>query len=167
MQVTPPGVRGLPSRVKKGASQTGERQGVQVAGADRGQLSGERYLTDCPHPTGALVPAPCFLEPGWSWRCKQAAPQCRWLGDPWGCRAAAPASLESVKASDVHSCPGRGALACRMGRPVIVHPRRTPQDRVGRPWSAGYGPQGHPRSPGGTTVPRATCGPRALELLPA
>lgn len=28
MQVTPPGVRGLPSRVEKGASQVGERQGV-------------------------------------------------------------------------------------------------------------------------------------------
>lgn len=105
MQVTPPGVRGLPPRVEKGASQVGERQGVPGGRSRPGEAFRGKIPSRLSPSHGALVPAPCFLEPGWSWRCKQAAPRCQWLGDPWGCRAAVPASLESVKASDVHSCP--------------------------------------------------------------
>lgn len=49
----------------------------------RGSFQGRGAFQAAPS-HGASVPAPCFLGPGWPWRCKQAGPQCWWPGGPWG-----------------------------------------------------------------------------------
>ena len=79
---------------------------------------------------------------------------------------AVPASLESVKASNVHACPRSRCPGQQDGASSHCPFPSTPQDCVGRPWSVGYWPQDRPRSPAGAKVPRAMCGLRASALLP-
>lgn len=158
--------------MEKGASQVSGRGRVsRVARADQGKLSGKRCLPGCSIPRG-LCACPLLPGAGVALEVQAGRPPVLVAGGPLGCRAVASASLESVKAPDVHSCsrlrcPGQqDGASSRCPSPLHSSGPRGAQDHVGRLWSVGYGPQGHPRSPGGATVPGATCGLRAPVLLP-